>query len=109
MKANHFEPALRPNHQRSAADPAVILCFNRVSFICLYLFMGHEVSHHILVDPFLDPTQTLLPVNMVGTSVLGKLRMRKQNTKTTVPLDVAPERRTKRCSPRFRPEIAFVS
>ena len=23
MKANHFEPALRPNHKRSVADPAV--------------------------------------------------------------------------------------
>ena len=33
--------------------------------------------------------------------------MRKQNTKTTVPLDVAPERRTKRCSPRFRPVGRF--
>ena len=49
-----------------------------------------------------DLTQIFLPMNMVGTSVLGKLRMRKQNTKTTVPLDVVPERRTKRCSPRFR-------
>ena len=36
-----------------------------------------------------------------------KLRMHKQNTKTTVPLDVAPERRTKRCSPRFRPGGRF--
>ena len=33
--------------------------------------------------------------------------MREQNTKTTVPLDVAPERRTKRCSPRFRPGGRF--
>ena len=53
------------------------------------------------------PTQILLSMNMVGTSVLGKLRMRKQNTKTTVPLDVVPERRTKRCSPRFRPGGRF--
>ena len=29
--------------------------------------------------------------------------MRKINTKTIVPLYVVPERRTKRCSPRFRP------
>ena len=29
--------------------------------------------------------------------------MRKQNTKTTVLLDVVPERRTKRFPPRFRP------
>ena len=33
--------------------------------------------------------------------------MRKLNTKTTVPLDVVPERRTKRCSPRFRPGGRF--
>ena len=33
--------------------------------------------------------------------------MRKQNTETTVPLDVVPERRTKRCSPRFRPGGRF--
>ena len=33
--------------------------------------------------------------------------MRKQNTKTTVPLDVVPERRTKRCPPRFRPVDRF--
>ena len=33
--------------------------------------------------------------------------MRQQKTKTTVPLDVVPERRTKRCSPRFRPGGRF--
>ena len=33
--------------------------------------------------------------------------MRKQNTKTTVPLDVVPERRTKRFPPRFRPVGRF--
>ena len=44
---------------------------------------------------------------MVRTRVRGKLRMRKQNTKTTVPLDVVPERRTERCSPRFRPGGRF--
>ena len=54
-----------------------------------------------------EPTQIFLPMNMVGTSVLGKLRMRKQNTKTTVTLDLVPERRTKRCSPRFRPGGRF--
>ena len=37
----------------------------------------------------------------------GKLRMRKQNAKTTVPLDVVPERRTKRFPPRFRPVGRF--
>ena len=33
--------------------------------------------------------------------------MRKQNTKTTVLLDVVPERRTKRFPPRFRPVGRF--
>ena len=33
--------------------------------------------------------------------------MRKQNTETTVPLDVVPERRTKRFPPRFRPVGRF--
>ena len=33
--------------------------------------------------------------------------MRKQNTNTTVPLDVVPERRTKRFPPRFRPVGRF--
>ena len=33
--------------------------------------------------------------------------MRQQNARATVPLDVAPERRTKRCSPRFRPGGRF--
>ena len=44
---------------------------------------------------------------MVRTRVRGNLRMPKQNTKTTVPLDVAPECRTKRFSPRFRPVSRF--
>ena len=33
--------------------------------------------------------------------------MRKRNTKTTVPLDVVPERRTERFPPRFRPVGRF--
>ena len=33
--------------------------------------------------------------------------MREQNTKTTVPLDVVPERRTKRFTLRFRPVGRF--
>ena len=48
-----------------------------------------------------------IPTYMVRTRVGGKLRMRKQNTKTTVPLDVVPERRTKRFPPRFRPVGRF--
>ena len=44
---------------------------------------------------------------MVRSSVQGKLHMRKQKNNATVPLDVVPERRTKRCSPRFRPGGRF--
>ena len=40
-------------------------------------------------------------------SVVGKLRMRKVNDSKAVPLDAVPERRTKRCSPRFRPGDRF--
>ena len=46
---------------------------------------------------------------MGRTPVIGQLRMRQQNTKATVPLDVVPERRTERCSPRFRPGGRFWS
>ena len=35
--------------------------------------------------------------------------MRQQNAKATVPLEVVPERRTERCSPRFRPGGRFWS
>ena len=45
----------------------------------------------------LDPTQ------FISFPRIWNLRMRKQNTKTRVPLDVVPERRTKRFPPRFRP------
>ena len=48
-----------------------------------------------------------IPTNMVRTRVRRNPRMRKQNSKTTVPLDVVPERRTERCSPRFRPGGRF--
>ena len=49
------------------------------------------------------------PTHMVRNSVIGleRLRMRKLNTKRAVPLDAVPERRTKRCSPRFRPGDRF--
>ena len=75
----------------------------------LLTFWGQVVRVNIVIDVrfLVDPTQIFLPMNMVGTSVLGKLRMRKQDTKTTVTLDVVPERRTKRCSPRFRPGGRF--
>ena len=44
---------------------------------------------------------------MVKTSVLGNVHMREQNTKRAVPLDAVPDRRTERCSPRFRPRDRF--
>ena len=41
------------------------------------------LNGHFGVRFLVDPTQILFLMNMVGTSVLWKLRMRKQNTKTT--------------------------
>ena len=38
-----------------------------------------------------------------------ELDYHKKKKLSTVPLDVAPERCTKRCSPRFRPEGRFWS
>ena len=49
----------------------------------------------------------LFPMNMVRTSVLGKLRMRRENANGAVPLDAVPEHRTKLCSLRFRPGDRF--
>ena len=46
-------------------------------------------------------------MNMVRPSLVGKLRMRRQNADRAVPLDAVLERRTKRCSPRFRPGDRF--
>ena len=58
-----------------------------------------------------DPKWIFSPRIMETTLslVLGELRMRPQNTKATVPLDMVPERRTERCSPRFRPGGRFWS
>ena len=44
---------------------------------------------------------------MVRTSALRNLRMRSRNANKAVLLDAVPERRTKRCSPRFRPGGRF--
>ena len=63
----------------------------------------HEHCH---VSTWPD-TIHFIPTDMVRTRVKGNLRMRKQNTKTTVPLDAVPERRTKRFPPRFRPVGRF--
>ena len=53
------------------------------------------------------PYAEISSTNVVSTSLLRKLRMRKEESKRAVPLDVVPERRTKRCSPRFRPGGRF--
>ena len=60
--------------------------------------------YHVFTWPY--PIH-FIPTNMVRTRVRGNLPMRKQNTKTTVPLDVMPERRTERFTPRFRPMGRF--
>ena len=60
--------------------------------------------YHVFTWPY---AIHFIPTNMMRTKVGGILRMRKQNTKTTVTLDVVPERRTKRFPPRFRPVVRF--
>ena len=60
--------------------------------------------YHVFTWPY---TIHFIPINMVRTRVRKNLRMRIQNTNTTVPLDVVPERRTERFPPRFRPVGRF--
>ena len=48
-----------------------------------------------------------IPKNMARARARGNLRMRRQNTNTTVPLDMVPERRTKGFPLRFRPVGRF--
>ena len=55
--------------------------------------------------PYVD----IFSTNMERPSVLGQLRMCQQNTKAIVSLEVVPERRTERCSPRFWPGGRFWS
>ena len=56
-------------------------------------------------------------LNVVRSSIIGTLRVSKQMCRAlgyhkekmrTVPLDEVPERRTERCSPRFRPGDRFL-
>ena len=54
-----------------------------------------------------NPTRRFLPTNMVRTTVLVKVCMRKQNTNKVVTLEVVPELRTERFSPKFRPGDRF--
>ena len=60
-----------------------------------YTFWGKVAGVNFIISVrfLLDLTQIFLPMNVVGNSVLGKLCMRKQSTKTTVPLDVLGELR----------------
>lgn len=47
-------------------------------------------------------------MHMVRNSVIAeKLSMRKQNAMRSIPLDAVPERRTERCSQKFRPGECF--
>ena len=55
----------------------------------------------------IDNKRIVLPTHMLSNSVVGKLRMRKLNTRRAVPLDAVPQRRTERCSPRFQPGDRF--
>ena len=55
----------------------------------------------------IENKRILFPTHMLSNSVVGKLRMRKLNTKRAVPLDAVPERLTERYSPRFRPGDRF--
>ena len=64
----------------------------------------NDVNTHVFTWPY---AIYFIATNMVRARIRGNLRMRKQNTKTTVPLDVVPERRTKRFPPRFRPVGRF--
>ena len=59
---------------------------------------------HVSTWPYAIP---FIPTNMVRTRARGNMRLRTKNSKTTVPLDVVPERRTKRFPPRFRPVGRF--
>ena len=54
-----------------------------------------------------DHTRILFPTYKVRITFIGKLRVRKPNTNREVTLDAVPERRTKQCSPRFRPSDRF--
>ena len=55
--------------------------------------------YHVFTWPY---TIHFILRNVVRTRVRVSLRMCKQNTKATVPLDVVPERRTERFPPSFR-------
>ena len=53
------------------------------------------------------PYVGIFSTNVGRNSILRQLRMRQQNTKATVPLNVVPERLTQRCSRDCGPEVAF--
>ena len=57
MKANNFEPALSPNHQRSVAVPAVILCLTEgVVYLLAPVYVSQSVSPYFGVVSILAKT-----------------------------------------------------
>ena len=88
---------------------ARIVAFISMSFDTVSATVTRPSKWHQRRVVFSRPYVDIFSTNMEGTSGLGSLRMRQQNAIATVPLDVAPERRTERCSPRFRPGGRFWS
>ena len=123
MAPNHFH--FRFFYESDCSIDNTRLCVSSAWFYPRYLFstpqgrsqQQTEILTHLLTKlaPVKDFSGVLksyvdiFSTDMVRTLVLGLLRIRQQNTKATVPLDVVPERRTKRCSPRFRPGGRFWS
>ena len=68
---------------------------------------------HVMVDVRSNFHLVHLPYADIFSEKYGKnfsaieLRMRSKNTNKPVPLDVVPERRTERFTPRFRPVGRF--
>ena len=86
--------------------------------VCLYQHALGEFVRSVFFDLHLTPNLSAMEklVKSDWETSLGNLFLcKKEQTyylhneqkMTTVPLDVAPERRTKRCSPRFQPGGRF--
>ena len=92
---SHLKTALSPMSSHQQTDSLIHLLKNLAQVNALYF--------DLTLRGYFFPTHMVRNTD----SVLGKPRLCKQNTKTTVPLDAVPERRTERCSPRFRPGDCF--
>ena len=80
---------------------------NRCSCCCCYSFPPpriRQISRSYFLKQSLEIFLNCLSLKYV---VSDHFRLRKQNTKATVPLDVAPERRIERFPPKFRPVGRF--